>query len=159
MTVLRPEHPKPQFERKDWINLNGIWTYEFDFGKSGMNPGRELFKSKEFKNEITVPFCPESKLSGVEYKDFIEAMWYHRNVRIPPGWKNKRILLHFGGVDYECELFIDNKSAGTHTGGTVSFALDITRFAEPGKYQSHLTLAGRFSQLKRGVEYHGMQES
>ena len=65
----RPEYPRPQFIRKEWTNLNGTWTFEFDSGKSGHE--RELMKSRGFKNKITVPFCPESKLSGVEHKDFI----------------------------------------------------------------------------------------
>lgn len=130
--IPRPEYPRPQFERKDWINLNGEWTYAFDFGKSGMEEGRELFKSKGFKDKITVPFCPESVLSGVGHKDFIEAMWYHRKISVPAGWKGRRVVLSFGGVDYESELFIDGKSVGTHFGGTVSFSHDITRFVKAG---------------------------
>ena len=133
MAIPRPEYPRPQFQRKDWINLNGQWTYTFDFGKSGMEEGRELFKSKGFMGKITVPFCPESVLSGVGYKDFIEAMWYHRKISIPAGWTGKRVIISFGGVDYESELFVDGKSVGTHFGGTVSFSHDITRFVQPGK--------------------------
>ena len=66
-SIPRPEYPRPQFERKDWINLNGDWTYQFDFGKSGTENG--FTNSKGFSNKIIVPFCPESKLSGVEYID------------------------------------------------------------------------------------------
>jgi len=128
----RPEHPKPQFEREDWINLNGPWTYCFDFGKSGMDKGRELFKSQGFEDTITVPFCPESKLSGVQHVDFIEAMWYHRKLSIPADWEGKRIRLHFGGVDYEAEVFVDGVSAVTHYGGTISFCVDITHLVRPG---------------------------
>ena len=138
-SLPRLEHPRPQFKREEWINLNGEWTFAFDFGKSGMNPGRELYESKGFNQKIIVPFCPESKLSGVKYTDFIEAMWYHRTITIPTKWQNKRILLHFGGVDYESELFIDGKSVGTHFGGTASFSYDITRFIEIGKTH-HLIL-------------------
>ena len=76
MSIPRPEYPRPQFERLDWINLNGEWTYEFDFGLSGRERG--LQKSTGFDGKINVPFCPESKLSGVEHKDFILAMFYHR---------------------------------------------------------------------------------
>lgn len=138
-TIPRPEYPRPQFERSEWINLNGKWTFEFDFGKSGMNPGRELYNSHGFSQEIMVPFCPESQLSGIGYTDFIEAMWYHRTVTIPEEWSNKRIRLNFGGVDYESELFIDGKSIGTHFGGTASFGYDITRYVEPGNTH-HLVL-------------------
>ena len=65
----RAEYPRPQFERQDWVNLNGQWSYTFDFVGSGLE--RKLYESKGFDGKITVPFCPESKLSGVQYKDFI----------------------------------------------------------------------------------------
>jgi len=131
--IPRPEHPKPQFQREDWINLNGPWTYCFDFGKSGMHEGRELFKSRGFDKTIMAPFCPESKLSGVAHVDFIEAMWYHRRIEIPAEWEGKKVRLHFGAVDYEAEVFVDGVSAGTHFGGSVSFCFDITRLVRPGR--------------------------
>ena len=131
-TIPRPEYPRPQFERADWINLNGTWTYTFDFGHSGRDVGRELFKSKGFDGEITVPFCPESKPSGVGYTDFIEDMWYHRRIEIPAAWAGRRIILHFGAVDYEAEAYIDGASVGTHFGGTVSFEFDLTPHVAPG---------------------------
>ena len=130
MNVPRFEHPRPQFERLEWKNLNGVWSYSFDFSKSGMERG--LASSRGFENEITVPFCPESKLSGVGYTDFIEMMWYHRKLEIPSEWEGRRILLHFGGVDYESEVFIDGKEAGRHWGGVVSFCHDISELVEPG---------------------------
>ena len=138
-TIPRPEHPQPQFERADWLNLNGEWSYTFDFGKSGMEAGRELFRSHGFGNRIIVPFCPESALSGVRHTDFIEAMWYHRELCVPAGWAGKRVLLHFGAVDYESEVFIDGQSVGTHFGGASSFTWDITRFVQPDVAQ-HLVV-------------------
>ncbi len=131
--VPRPEYPRPQFERAEWVNLNGDdWTFEFDFGESGRDAGRELFKSKGFSRKIVVPFCPESKLSGVGHTDFIPAMWYHRRVAVPAAWEGKRVLLNFGGVDYECEVYVDGKSAGFHFGGGASFSVDLTRRVRPG---------------------------
>ncbi len=118
--------------RADWINLNGTWTYAFDFGHSGRHAGRELFKSKGFDGKITVPFCPESKLSGVGHTDFIEDMWYHRRIEVPAAWTGRRTILHFGAVDYEAEVYIDGESVGTHFGGTVSFEFDITSRVKPG---------------------------
>ena len=129
-SIPRPEYPRPQLERLDWINLNGPWSYCFDFGKSGNE--RRLFESKGFDGQITVPFCPESDLSGVGHKDFIEAMWYHRQITIPKSWAGKTVQMNFGGVDYECELFVDGKAVGIHFGGTVSFGFDITRYVKPG---------------------------
>ena len=137
--IPRPEHPRPQFERADWLNLNGEWSFTFDFGKSGMEAGRELFRSHGFEGRIIVPFCPESALSGVRHTDFIEAMWYHRRLQVPAGWAAKRVLLHFGAVDYESEVFIDGKSVGIHFGGAVSFVWDITRYVQPGS-EHHLVV-------------------
>lgn len=128
--VPRPEYPRPQFERTDWINLNGTWTYEFDFSKSGQE--RSLFTSKGFEQPITVPFCPESPLSGIGHKDFINAMWYHRELSVPAHWQGKHILLNFGGVDYMSVVYIDGKKAFTHYGGSSSFSIDITRYVQPG---------------------------
>lgn len=127
----RPEYPRPQFERDTWQNLNGEWSYTFDSGKSGMDQGRELFRSHGFPNRIIVPFCPESKLSGVQHTDFIEALWYHRELQVPASWMGKRILLHFGAVDYESEVFLDGQSVGLHFGGASAFTWDITRFVKP----------------------------
>lgn len=122
--VPRPEYPRPQFTRNEWINLNGKWDYTFDQGNSGKERG--LAGSKGFAQQINVPFCPESKLSGVGYTDFINAMWYHKIITIPDKWQGKNVLLHFGGVDYQCDAYIDSTWVGTHYGGTAAFTFDIT---------------------------------
>ncbi len=129
--VPRPEYPRPQFERAQWVNLNGEWTCSFDFGKSGND--RDWKNSTGFDGKIIVPFCPESKLSGVQYTDFIPCIWYQRTLNIPADWKEKKILLHFGAVDYEALIYIDGKKAGAHIGSGSSFAIDITKFVTPGK--------------------------
>ena len=129
-SIPRPEYPRPQFERSEWINLHGTWTYLFDFGQSGVENG--LQDSKGFADNITVPFCPESDLSGVGRKDFIPAIWYHRTISIPQSWDGKHIILHFGGVDYRSQIFIDGKKAFEHFGGAASFAVDITNFVKAG---------------------------
>lgn len=131
-SIPRPEYPRPQFERTEWVNLNGdSWTYTFDFGKSGHERGLE--KSQGFSDNIIVPFCPESPLSGVGHTDFIDAMWYHRKLPVPATWDGKRILLNFGGVDYRAEIFVNGKSLFTHYGGGSSFAVDITSAVTPGQ--------------------------
>ena len=131
--VPRPEHPRPQFERAAWANLNGEWTYQFDFGESGRDKGRELQRSRGFGSKILVPFCPESKLSGVGYVDFIPAMWYHRKVSVPAGWAGRRVFLRFGAVDWESEIYVDGVSQGRHFGGCSSFALDVTAALGDGR--------------------------
>ena len=130
VNIPRPEHPRPQFERNDWINLHGIWSFDFDFGDSGLE--RDFQKSNGFSKEINVPFCPESKLSGVAYADFIRCMWYQRVIEIPSAWDGRRVILHFGGVDYETDVFVDGKLAGRHWGGMCSFEFDITSLVKPG---------------------------
>ena len=128
--IPRPEHPRPQFEREDWINLNGKWSFDFDFGVSGLE--RDFHKSVGFSREIIVPFCPESKLSGVAYTDFMRCVWYQRTVEIPSAWDGRRVILHFGGVDYETDAFVDGKLAGRHWGGMCSFEFDITHLVRAG---------------------------
>lgn len=129
--IPRPEHPRPQFVRDSWVNLNGTWTYTFDFGESGLARGLE--KSQGFDGNITVPFCPESKLSGVEYKDFINCMWYQRSVDIPAAWEGKKILLNFGAVDYYSTIYVNGNLAGRHWGGSSSFSVDMTNFVKAGE--------------------------
>lgn len=131
-SVPRPEYPRPQFERAEWRNLNGSdWTFTFDLNRSGTEKGWQ--SSKGFDRNITVPFCPESPLSGVGYTDFIDAMWYHRKLDIPKNWDGKKIILNFGGVDYRAEVFINGKSLFTHFGGSSSFGVDITSAVKPGE--------------------------
>jgi beta-galactosidase/beta-glucuronidase len=128
--IPRPEHPEPQFQRNAWVNLNGVWTCRLDPGRSGREAGWAC--AQQFEQEILVPFCPESRLSGLGHTDFIPAIWYHRRITVPRDWAGRRVLLHLGGVDYQSEVFIDGRSAGIHFGGSVRFTCDITRLVRPG---------------------------
>lgn len=127
----RPEYPRPQLVRPNWMNLNGTWEFEMDHGKSGR--ARGLNRSPALAGQITVPFCPESALSGVGYKDFMASVWYRRAFTLPESWGSGRILLHFGAVDYDAEVFVNGLSAGRHQGGYASFSLDITDKLVPGE--------------------------
>lgn len=151
----RPEYPRPQFERSTWQNLNGTWTYTFDFGLSGADRG--LQNSKSFDGKITVPFCPESKLSGVAHTDFINGIWYQRNLQIPSDWKDKNILLHFGAVDYEASIYINGKFVMKHFGSSSSFTADITKFAKPGETVN--LVVGVKDDLRGGLQPGGKQSS
>jgi len=152
-SIPRPEHPRPQFQRNSWVNLNGEWTYRFDFGLSGKQ--RDFQNSAQFEGTITVPFCPESRLSGVEHKDFIKALWYQRIISIPESWQGKMIRLHFGAVDYASEVFIDGRSVGKHWGGTCSLDFDITDFVEPGS--THNLVVYAFDDVRSRVQPSGKQ--
>ena len=123
---MRKEHPRPIFYRKDWINLNGQWSCEFSKDIKGFS--KTKLNKKKFTKKINVPFCPESKLSGIGHTDFIQEMYYQKTFKIPETWKNKKILLHFGGVDYESTIYINKKKVGFNQGGSTPFSLEISSF-------------------------------
>lgn len=129
--VPLPEYPRPQFERDEWLNLNG--EYDYAITKSADRP-------EAFDGKILVPFAIESRLSGVErHLEADETLWYRRNFTIPENWMGKRILLHFGAVDYLCEVFINGNSVGKHRGGYSPFSFDITDFLQ--KENNELSLS------------------
>jgi beta-galactosidase/beta-glucuronidase len=131
MRTIRSEHPKPQFYRTDWSCLNGEWQFEIDNGKSGLDRGFYEV-SHNFSEKIIVPFCPESKLSGIHHLDFMNAVWYKRTVYIPSEKLTGKVILHFGAVDYYCMVFVNGQKVGSHKGGYSSFKFDITDFVVPG---------------------------
>ena len=129
--IPRPEYPRPQMERTQWLNLNGKWDFEIDQALSGEERG--LHKDKPYTKTISVPFCPESKLSGIGEKDFMRCVWYHRTFSLPQDWKDKRVLLHFGAVDYEMTVWVNGKQGGSHRGGYSSFSFEITHLLKEGE--------------------------
>ena len=132
MTIPRIEHPKPQFQRDSWMNLNGQWAFEIDNGRSGLARGLSNQDAK-LSGEITVPFCPQSELSGVNYKDFINGAWYQRTVELTREQTSGTVFIHFGAVDYRCQVFVNGKKAGEHRGGYVSFRMDISELVNIGE--------------------------
>ena len=130
--ALRLEHPKPQFMRENWRNLNGSWEFEFDHGNSGLARGLSA-PDFPYSLKIEVPFAPQSKLSGIEYKDFVSAVWYRRKISLTETELTGRVFLHFGAVDYHTEIFVNGKKCGDHKGGYVSFKVDITDYVTVGE--------------------------
>jgi len=128
--VPRSEYPRPQMVRPDWINLNGVWQFELDPGASGR--ARGLPEAERLAGEITVPFCPESRLSGVAHTDFIPALWYRREFAVPGSWSGKRVLAHFSAVDYDSWVYVNGREAGRHRGGYSPFTVDITSLLRAG---------------------------
>ena len=151
----RAEYPRPQFERADWVNLNGEWSFALDLSDSGRD--RDFYNSKGFEQRITVPFAPESKLSGIGYTDFINSVWYQRMIQIPSAWQGKRVKLNFGAVYYESEVYIDGRFVGRHYGGSDSFAFDITDFVSDGK--EHSIVVHAESDLRSGTQPGGKQST
>ena len=129
--IPRMEHPRPQLERESWETLNGLWEFDFDFSQSGID--RRKWDDLSYPHEILVPFCPESRLSGITYTDFIPAAWYRRSFSLSADKMKGKVLLHFGAVDYECHIWINGKKAGEHKGGYTSFTLDISPFVTEGE--------------------------
>ncbi len=103
VSLPRSEYPRPQFRRDDWLCLNGEWQFEIDAGDSGLDRG---LQTCDLQQKITVPFCPESDLSGIGHKDFMHAVWYRREITIPAEWEGHNALLHFGAVDYDATVWI-----------------------------------------------------
>lgn len=129
-TIPRAEHPNPQFYREHWQTLNGEWEFETDPGDSGK--ARGLINAAHLTGRILVPFCPESPLSGVGQTDFMNAVWYRRDFEVTAAQCRRDILLHFGAVDYACEIYINGLLAGSHVGGYTSFQLVITPYLHEG---------------------------
>ncbi|MEE1025729.1 MAG: glycoside hydrolase family 2 TIM barrel-domain containing protein [Acutalibacteraceae bacterium] len=158
MNIPRPEYPKPQFERENWLNLNGVWQFEIDNGRSGIDRGLAEADAK-LSDQILVPFCPESKLSGIENTDFMYGVWYKRTVTLTEQQCAQRVVLHFGAVDYTANVFVNGQKVGTHKGGYISFAMDITKFVTPGEnvitvFAEDDTRCGNIPKGKQAHHYH-----
>lgn len=117
--MAHPEYPRPQMMREAWSNLNGLWQYSIQ--------PKEAARPEEWQGEILVPFPVESALSGVmERVGESKRLWYRRQFNIPNMDNDGRLLLHFGAVDWQCEVWVNGKSVGKHTGGYDPFTIDIT---------------------------------
>ena len=115
-----PAYPRPQMVRQDWMNLNGLWNYAItDASHAGF----------ETQGQILVPFPLESSLSGVGKEiGKNEALWYERSFTVPKSWKGKNVLLHFGAVDWQADVYVNGIHIGQHKGGFDPFSFDITPY-------------------------------
>ena len=120
-----PEYPRPQLERKDWLNLNGPWSYSI------REP--DYLKPEKHDGKILIPFSLESSLSGV-MKSLTDkqVIWYEKEFEFPEEWNGKKILLHFGAVDWKCTLYVNEAKIGEHSGGYSPFYFDITNRIKEG---------------------------
>ena len=123
-----PEYPRPMMVRPEWKNLNGLWQYAITT-KGEKAPSR-------YEGDILVPFCIESSLSGVQKEVGADnALWYQKTFAVPGNWKNGRILLHFGAVDWMSDVWVNDIKVGSHTGGYTPFTFDVTQTIQ-GKQNS-----------------------
>jgi len=145
-----PEYPRPQMQRSDWQNLNGLWQYAI----LPVSDNEAIPSS--FQGNILVPFAAESALSGVGKtvgKDNI--LWYQRDITVPDRRKWKRTLLHFGAVDWRSDIYVNGKKVGRHEGGYDPFTFDITDALKKGSKQQ---LAVRvWDPTNDGPQPHGKQ--
>jgi beta-galactosidase/beta-glucuronidase len=154
-SIPRAEYPRPQFIRQHWVNLNGEWEFEFDDEAVGEKRGWHLPDGSPFSRVIQVPFCFQSRLSGFGETAMHDTVWYRRKLKLPPEFKNKRIILHFGAVDYQASVWVNGLLAVKHVGGHVPFAEDITDLLRDG--DNVLTVRafdpGRDLTIPRGKQY------
>lgn len=146
-----PEHPRPDFERGDWQNLNGLWDFEFDSLNIGLTRGWQNGEGN-FSKRINVPFPWGAKLSGLE--DEADIAWYKRSINVSENWKNKRTFFTIGASDWETSVWLDGKFLGKHQGGYTPFSFELTEFLYYGKAQN---LIVRVDDTRRLFTLYGKQ--
>lgn len=123
-----PEYPRPKLQRTQWQSLNGIWTYA---NASSLEAVKAPPFNKTLPQEVLVPFCLESGLSGLQ-AEYLLYSWYQTKFKVPSAWTGGRTLLNFGAVDYEATVFVNGKNATFNRGGYFGFSVDITDFLKSG---------------------------
>ena len=149
-TIPLPEHPRPDFERSTWLNLNGNWAFEFDKNDVG-NTEKWYNGQKKFTKIISVPFPWGSPLSGV--KDEADIAWYSKNINVKNEWKNKRVFVTIGASDWKTTVWLDGKELGSHEGGYTPFSFELTNV----KHGTNQNLVVRVDDKRRDFTLYGKQ--
>lgn len=135
MNIPRSEYPRPQFVRENWLNLNGEWDFSFD--------------TDAFDQTIVVPYVYQTKLSGINTRETHNVVWYRKRFDLPQTMADKRILLHFGAVDYECDLWVNDCFILHHIGGHISFQADVTHAIVAGSNEIRLCVKDELEDLEK----------
>jgi hypothetical protein len=146
-----PEHPRPNFERPAWVNLNGTWQFRFDKGDEGLAQAWQQGEA-DFPLTITVPFPWGSALSGLS--DEAQIGWYARTIEVPSDWKGQRVFLVVGAADWHTTAWLDGAKLGEHQGGYTPFEFELTPHVRPGTSQ-RLTI--RVDDVDREFKLEGKQ--
>ncbi len=146
-----PEYPRPQLVRADWANLNGVW--QFAFGKEG-DPAPI---GKDLADKILVPYPVESALSGIMKPVETGRVWYRRTFHVPAAWRDRKLVIHFGAVDWESTVWVNGKELGTHKGGYDGFDYDITSALKPDGQGDQEVIVRVFDPTDDGTQPRGKQ--
>jgi Glycosyl hydrolases family 2, sugar binding domain/Glycosyl hydrolases family 2, TIM barrel domain/Glycosyl hydrolases family 2 len=148
-----PEHPRPDFQREDWQNLNGPWQFQFDAQDAGQAQGW-FQRGLPAARPIVVPFPWGSLLSGVP--DSAPIGWYHRTIDVPAEWtaRGRRVFLVVGAADWRTTAWLDGRALGSHDGGYVPFEFELTPYVKPGQKQ---LLVLRVDDAPRAFKLEGKQ--
>lgn len=125
-------HPRPDFRRENWIDLNGIWQFAFDEQNMGIQE-KWFIPEKQLNQTIRVPFCYQAEASGIHCEKMVDTVWYRRKVSLPDNFLGKHVLLRFIAVDYQTFVYINGLYQGMHEGGYSSFSFDITDALHEGE--------------------------
>mgnify|MGYP001040848685 FL=1 len=139
--IPRGEYPRPQFVRDLWMSLNGEWDFSFE--------------SSEFDLKIQVPYAYQSRLSGIGSDRICDVVWYRKNFTLPEEMSGKKILLHFGAVDYLCKVWVNGQYMTSHEGGHIGFETEITGALKEGENTVTVMAQDRMADLEmpRGKQF------
>lgn len=148
--IPRPEHPFPQARRAEWLNLNGTW----EFAETDENADATYLGDAPYPDKIIVPYCRESKLSGLERKGFVKNVWYRRTFEVPKTWKSRRTILHIGACDYKTRVWLNGTLLGEHIGGSAPIAFETTKQLKPG---ANTVIVSAYDDVRTGLQAGGKQ--
>lgn len=148
--IPRPEHPRPDMMRTEWVSLNGKWQ----FAETDNGDDRDYLKGKAFPDTINVPFARESQLSGLGRTGFVKNVWYKRTFEVPKGWGGKRVRLHIGASDWQTEFWVNGRKVTEYVGGSSPVTGEITSALKPG---TNTVIVHAFDDTQSGLQPLGKQ--